>query len=200
MTGCFQSLPGWQLYQTSGLCCLRCPFPMPGSGTCRVEQKLWGGTMTNASLAASPLCPRAWWWRRRGTSLSPADLSRRRGYFWGRFGFFLSRMFCPFSRASLNFLHVFGGGKVPSPSTACLLAALRWAHTGYKAVAWSNAWWHCLCKRAASAAVISTPFPMGGLPKFLHLHQLLQAMWSRRASALGAGSAQMLGLCCPPPG
>ena len=35
--------------------------------------------MTNASLAASPLCPRAWWWRRRGTSLSPADLSRGRG-------------------------------------------------------------------------------------------------------------------------
>lgn len=52
----------------------------------------------------------------------------------------------------------------------------------------------CLCKRAASAAVISTPFLMGGLPKLLHSHQLLWATWSR------AVSVWMLGLCCPPLG
>lgn len=37
-----------------------------------------------------------------------------------------------------------------------------------------------LCERAASAAVISAPFPMGGLPKLLRLHQLLRATSGRQ--------------------
>lgn len=37
-----------------------------------------GGSMTNSSLAASPLYHSAWWWQ-RGTSQSPVALSRGRG-------------------------------------------------------------------------------------------------------------------------
>lgn len=36
-----------------------------------------GGSMTNSSLAASPLCHSAWWYQ-RGTSQTHVDLSRER--------------------------------------------------------------------------------------------------------------------------
>lgn len=36
--------------------------------------------MTNAKPGCQPCESPAWWRRRRGTSLSPVELSRRRGY------------------------------------------------------------------------------------------------------------------------
>lgn len=50
--GVSSPLPGQQLCQTSGLCCFCCTCPMPGSGTRRVEQKLWGGTATICSVCS----------------------------------------------------------------------------------------------------------------------------------------------------